>query len=176
MEDYISNKKHIFCGWSRKILQATVTCNTRSKIGGRRALESIEKLHLQGREEINLIATRPREIVPQAKGRSWSTSMAWGVHSSQLRFEVCIMTNVKYVLPHRHIGREEPKENEAKEEKMLHPSRPWINTRLRKPKRRLSRRINLHRSHGWCRSGAPRLQRPQRALIRSEEKKSSYRL
>jgi hypothetical protein len=23
-------KKHIFCGWSRKILQAKVTCNTRS--------------------------------------------------------------------------------------------------------------------------------------------------
>jgi hypothetical protein len=35
MDDYISNKKHMFCGWSRKILQAKVTCNTRSKSGGR---------------------------------------------------------------------------------------------------------------------------------------------
>jgi hypothetical protein len=34
------NKKHIFCGWSRKILQTKVTCNTRSKSGSRRALES----------------------------------------------------------------------------------------------------------------------------------------
>jgi hypothetical protein len=34
------------------------------------------------------------------------------------------MINVNYVLPHCHIGGEEPKENEAKEEKMLHPSRP----------------------------------------------------
>jgi hypothetical protein len=31
----ISNKKHIFCGWSRKLLQAKVTCNTKSKIGAR---------------------------------------------------------------------------------------------------------------------------------------------
>jgi hypothetical protein len=33
-------KKHIFCGWSKKILQAKVACNTRSKSGGRSALES----------------------------------------------------------------------------------------------------------------------------------------
>jgi hypothetical protein len=41
MDDYISNKKeHILCGWSRKILQAKVTCNTKSKSVGRRAMES----------------------------------------------------------------------------------------------------------------------------------------
>jgi hypothetical protein len=40
MDDYISNKKHILCGWSRKLLQAMVTCNTRSKSGGQRALGS----------------------------------------------------------------------------------------------------------------------------------------
>jgi hypothetical protein len=40
------------------------------------------------------------------------------------------MINVKYVLPHRHIGREESKENEAKEEMLLHPSRPRINASL----------------------------------------------
>jgi hypothetical protein len=34
------------------------------------------------------------------------------------------MINVNYLLPHRHIGREGPKEKEAKEEKMLHLSRP----------------------------------------------------
>jgi hypothetical protein len=38
--------------------------------------------------------------------------------------------NVDYVLPRHHIGKEEPKENEAKEEKLLHPSRPRINARL----------------------------------------------
>jgi hypothetical protein len=31
--------------------------------------------------------------------------MAWGVYSSQLQFEVSIMINVNYVLPHHHIGR-----------------------------------------------------------------------
>jgi hypothetical protein len=45
------------------------------------------------------------------------------------------MINVNYVLPNRYIEREEPKENEAKEEKMLHPSRPRINARLQRPKR-----------------------------------------
>jgi hypothetical protein len=41
----------------------------------------------------------------------------------------------------------------------------------------LSRRINLHRSQGWCKKvGPPRLQRPQRVLIWRKEKKSSYRL
>jgi hypothetical protein len=64
-----------------------------------------ENFHLQDREEINLIATHHREIVPQAKGRSCSTSMAWGAHSSQPWFEVCNMIHVKYILPHRRIGR-----------------------------------------------------------------------
>jgi hypothetical protein len=36
--------------------------------------------------------------------------------------------HVKHILPHRYIGREEPKENEAnKTQKLLHPSRPRIN-------------------------------------------------
>jgi hypothetical protein len=34
------------------------------------------------------------------------------------------MIQDKDILPHHRIGREEPKENEAKEEKMLHLSRP----------------------------------------------------
>ena len=37
---HLQQKKHIFCGWSRKILQAKVTCNTRSKSGGRTSSES----------------------------------------------------------------------------------------------------------------------------------------
>jgi hypothetical protein len=40
MDGYISNKKNIFCGWSRKTLQVKVTCNTSSKSGGRRSPES----------------------------------------------------------------------------------------------------------------------------------------
>jgi hypothetical protein len=90
--------------------------------------------------------------------------MAWGVHSSQLRFEVCIMINVNYVLPHRHIRREEPKDNEAKEEKMVHLSRPWIKARLRRQKRWLSQRINLHRSQEWCRSGVPKIATPTKRV------------
>jgi hypothetical protein len=84
--------------------------------------------------------------------------MAWGVHSSQPWFEVCNTIHVKYILPHHRIGREESRENEAKKtQKLLHPSRPRINARLWRPKRWLSRRINLHRNHGWCRSGAPKI-------------------
>jgi hypothetical protein len=95
-----------------------------------------EKLHLQDQEEINLNATHPREIIPQAKGRSCSTSLAWGVHSSQPWFEVCNMIHVKYILPHHRIKREELRENEAKKtQKLLHPSRPRINARLQRPKK-----------------------------------------
>jgi hypothetical protein len=95
-----------------------------------------EKLHLQDQEENNLIATHPREIIPQAKGRSCSTSMAWGVHSSQPWFEVCNMIHVKYILPHHRIGRVESRENEAKKtHKLLHPSRPRINARLWRQKK-----------------------------------------
>jgi hypothetical protein len=49
-----------------------------------------------------------------AKGRSSSTSMAWGVHSSQLRFEVCKVVNIKYILPRHCIRREESRENAKK--------------------------------------------------------------
>jgi hypothetical protein len=59
MDGYISNKKHIFCGWSRKLLQAKVTCNTSQEdlkvnVEDRRNLQ--EKLHLQDQKEINLIS------------------------------------------------------------------------------------------------------------------------
>jgi hypothetical protein len=71
------------------------------------------------------------------------------------------MIHVKYILPHHRIGRVESMEKEAKKtQKMLQLSRPRIDARLRKPKRRLSRRINLLRSHGWCRSGAPEIATP----------------
>jgi hypothetical protein len=68
MDGYISNKKHIFCGWSRKILLAKVTCNTSQediKAEAKYRWSLQEKLDLQDREEINLIATHPRQIVPQ---------------------------------------------------------------------------------------------------------------
>jgi hypothetical protein len=44
-----------------------------------------------------------------------------------------------------------------KTQKLLHPSRPRINTGLWRPKRWPSRRINLHRSEGWCRSAVPKI-------------------
>jgi hypothetical protein len=75
--------------------------------------------------------THPREIVPHDRlsidiGKREINFNIDGVRSAfkLLRFEVCIMINVNYVLPYRHIGREDPKENEAKEENMLHPSIP----------------------------------------------------
>jgi hypothetical protein len=76
MDDYISNKKLIFCGWSRNILQVKVRATQDLKAEAEEHLNLQEKLHLQDLEEINLIATHPRDIVPQAKGRSCSTSMA----------------------------------------------------------------------------------------------------
>jgi hypothetical protein len=62
MDGYISNKKHILCGWSTKIFQGKVMCNTRSKNGGKERWNLQEKLHFQDREDINLISTHPREI------------------------------------------------------------------------------------------------------------------
>jgi hypothetical protein len=54
--------------------------------------------------------------------------------------------------------------------KLLHPSWPKDKTSLWRPKKRLSqRRSSCPR---WCGSGYPRLQHPQRALIRSNEVKS----
>jgi hypothetical protein len=158
MDGYISNKKkHIFCGWSRKILQAKVTCNTRSKSGGLTSLESPRETppprSKEYRPHLPLILGRSFlktiEQSTSASERSCSTSMAWGVHSSQPWFEVCNMIHVKYILPHHRIGREKSMENEAKKiQKLLHSSRPRINALLWRPKKWLSRRINLHRSQG----------------------------
>jgi hypothetical protein len=64
MDDYISNKKLIFCGWSRNILQVKVRATQDLKAEAEEHLNLQEKLHLQDLEEINLIATHPREIVP----------------------------------------------------------------------------------------------------------------
>jgi hypothetical protein len=80
MDDYISNKKHIFCGWSRKILQAKVMCNTRSKSGGR-TWNLQEKLHHQDREEINLS--------PLILGRSFlKTVGAIDVGKGEIKFDI----------------------------------------------------------------------------------------
>jgi hypothetical protein len=57
-----------------------------------------------------------------------------------------------------------------KSRKMLHPSRQRNKSRLWRPKRWLSRRISP--CPRWCGSGYPRLQRLQRALIRSNQVKS----
>jgi hypothetical protein len=59
--------------------------------------------------------------------------------------------------------------------KLLHPSRPKDKVSLWRPKIWLSRRISP--CPRWCGSGYPRLQRSQRALIRSNQvKKSSHGL
>jgi hypothetical protein len=47
---------------------------------------------------------------------------------------------------------------------------------LAKVKIWLSRRINLHRSQGWCRSGAPKIATHAKSVDLEKEKKSSYRL
>jgi hypothetical protein len=59
--------------------------------------------------------------------------------------------------------------------KLLHSSRPKDKASLWRPKKWLSRRISP--CPRWCGSGYPRLQCPQRALIRSNQvKKSSHGL
>jgi hypothetical protein len=82
MDGYISNKKHTFCGWSRKTLQTKVTCNTRSKSGGRSRQNLQEKLHL--------IATHPREIIPQDR-RNQHRQV--GDHVQHRWCEECIQVN-----------------------------------------------------------------------------------
>jgi hypothetical protein len=58
---------------------------------------------------------------------------------------------------------------------LLHPSRQRKKSCLWRPIKWLSRKIRS--CPRWCGSGHPRLQRPQRALIRSNQvKKSIYGL
>jgi hypothetical protein len=59
----------------------------------------------------------------------------------------------------RSKGRMKPKM-----QKMLHLSRPRISAHLWRPKRWLSRRINLHQSQGWCRSGASKIATPTKSI------------
>jgi hypothetical protein len=149
-------KNIYFVDGLEKFCRKKVTCDTR------KSTSNVEKRSTS----FPLILGRSFHKIVRAidVGKTEIKFKARGVHSSQLRFEVCVMINVNYVLPHRHIGREEPKENEAKEEKMLHPSRPRINVRLWRPKRWLSWRINLHWSQGWCRSRAPNLATPAKSV------------
>jgi hypothetical protein len=121
-------QKHVFYGWYSKTLQVKVTCNTRSKSGDRRSSKSPRETPPPSSKgdqpHLPLILERSFLKIVRAidVGKRDIKFNIDGVRSasSQLRFEVCIMINVNYVLPHHHIGREEPKENEAKEEKMLH--------------------------------------------------------
>jgi hypothetical protein len=61
-------------------------------------------------------------------------------------------------------GRSQRRMNANKTQKLLHPSRPRINAHMWRPKRWLSRRINLHLSQGWCRSGAPKIATPTKSI------------
>jgi hypothetical protein len=60
--------------------------------------------------------------------------------------------------------KKEPKENESKDTKVIAFVKTKINVRLQRPKRRLSRRINLHQTQGWCRSGAPKIATPTKSV------------
>jgi hypothetical protein len=66
MDGYISNKKNIYFvdGLEKFCRQRwRATQDLKAEAEHRRNVQ--EKLHLQDREEINLITTHPREIVPQ---------------------------------------------------------------------------------------------------------------
>jgi hypothetical protein len=102
------------------------------------------------------------------------------------RLEACNMIEVKSVPPPHHVVKEEPRKKEGlkkkkepkkKDVKKIKEGVASVKTKEEKPpvktKKSLSRKI----SPRWCGSGYPRLQRPQRALIRSNQvKKSSYGL
>jgi hypothetical protein len=62
-------------------------------------------------------SSRLSEKFTSAKGRSCSTSMAWGVHSSQPWVEVSNTINIKYILPHHRIGREESRKTKRRTHK-----------------------------------------------------------
>jgi hypothetical protein len=72
MDGYISNKKNIYFvdGLEKFCRQRwRATQDLKEEAEHHRNLRV--KLHLQDREEINLIATHPREIVPQDRRSNW---------------------------------------------------------------------------------------------------------
>jgi hypothetical protein len=106
----------------------------------------------------------------------------------QPRLEVCNMIEVKNVPPHRRVVKEEPRKKEGlkkkkepkkKDVKKIKEDVASIKTKEEKPPVRTKKCLSRKTSPcpRWCGSGCPRLQRPQRALIRSNQvKKSSHGL
>jgi hypothetical protein len=104
------------------------------------------------------------------------------------RLEVCNMIEVKNVAPYRRVVKEEPskkeglkkkKEPKKKDVKKVKEDAASVETKEEKlpvkTKKRLSRKSSPCPRR--CGSGYPRLQRPQRVLIRSNQvKKSSHGL
>jgi hypothetical protein len=101
MDDYISNKKNIyFVDGLEKFCRQRWRATQDLKAEAEERWNLQEKLHLQDREEIDLIATHPREIVPQAKGRScrhrWREKCIHVNHDS--RYATWFMLNTFYLI------------------------------------------------------------------------------
>jgi hypothetical protein len=93
------------------------------------------------------------------------------------RLEVCNMIEVKYVPPHRRVVKEEPKK--MKEMKKIKEVVASVKTKEQKPPVKTKKMTKPENKPcpRWCGSGYPRLQHPQRALIRSNQvNKSSHGL
>jgi hypothetical protein len=87
------------------------------------------------------------------------------------RLEACNMIEVKNVPPQRRVVKEEPKKKEGLKKKK-EPKKKDV----KKIKKGVAS-VKTSPRPRWCRSGYPRLQCPQRALIRSNQvKKSSHGL
>jgi hypothetical protein len=143
-----------------------VTRNTRPKSEGRRALDSPRETPHQDLEEINLIATHPREIVPQ-DCRNWRRQ--GGCQVRHRWREECIQVNhdlryaTRFMLTTFYLIIASEGRSQARMKQRRYKS-CCVSVRLQRPKRWLSRRINLHQSQWWCRSGAPKIAMPTKSI------------
>jgi hypothetical protein len=80
---HLQQKKHVFCGWSWKILQEKVTCNTRSKV-------EAEKRGISKRNSTSKIERRSTSS-PLILGRSFLKQR--GGHVRRQWREECIQVN-----------------------------------------------------------------------------------
>jgi hypothetical protein len=94
------------------------------------------------------------------------------------------MIEVKYVPPHRRVVKEEPREKEGlkkkkepkkKDVKKIKEVVASVKTKEQKPPVKTKKMTKPENKpvQRWCGSGYPRLQHPQRALIRSNQVKKS---
>jgi hypothetical protein len=132
-----------------------------------------EKLHLHDLEEINLIATHPREIVPW--DRRNNQRRQGGGHVPHLWREGCIQVNddssyvTLFMLNTFYLvigsrGRSQGRMKRRRHKSCCIHQDQESTLACKGQKRWLSRRINLHWSQGWCKSGAPKIATPAKSV------------